>query len=142
LLTLIYMTRTWQLIFVKPKPGTEEDDAHHDSHHDKLHEESSSHHRRGDSILAPALLIAACILLGIFADPLVTIAQDTVGQILNPAAYTCAVLTPSIEAGVPLPEGAYDCGVTTASAHDLIETAAENAHTLTTYAVTFAAGER
>lgn len=141
LLTLIYMTRTWQLIFVKPKPGTEEEDGHHDSHHDQPHEEAAVHHHRGDSILAPAFLIAACILLGVFADPLVSIAQDTVEQMLNPATYTCAVLAPSIEAGIPLPEGAFDCGVT-ASVNNTLETAPENVYTLAIDAVNFAAGER
>jgi formate hydrogenlyase subunit 3/multisubunit Na+/H+ antiporter MnhD subunit len=142
LLTLIYMTRTWQLIFVKPKPGSEDEDGHHDAHHDQPHEAAATHRHRGDSILAPALLIAGCILLGIFADPLVSIAEDTVGQMLNPAVYTCAVLTPSIEAGIRLPEGAFDCGVSAASAPNTLENVAGNAHTSTTYAVTFVAGER
>ncbi len=110
LLTLIYVTRTWQLIFVKPSPEAEKDAEGHGhmvEHHEEPH--PSVHPRHGDSALAPALLIGACVLLGIFAGPLVSVAEETVGQILDPAAYTCAVLTPSIEAGVPLPEGAYDC---------------------------------
>jgi multicomponent Na+:H+ antiporter subunit D len=101
LLTLIYVMRTWQLIFVKPTP---EEDA-----------DLAPRHHHGDSILAPALLISACILLGVFADPLVRVAEETVAQITNPAAYTCAVLAPSIEAGIPLPTGAYDCGVQAAA---------------------------
>jgi multicomponent Na+:H+ antiporter subunit D len=92
LLTLIYITRTWQLIFVKPAV---------EDHAPAVH--------RGDSMLAPTLLISACIALGIFAAPLVHVAEETVAQVLNPAAYTCAVLAPSIRAGVPLPDGAYDC---------------------------------
>ena len=59
-------------------------------------------HRRtahGDGILAPALLISACILLGVFAAPLVNVVEDTVTQMSNPAIYTCAVLAPAIDAG-------------------------------------------
>ncbi|MCC6804856.1 MAG: hypothetical protein IT319_18375 [Anaerolineae bacterium] len=98
LLTLIYITRTWQLIFVKPA----------------LEEHAPAKHK-GDGMLAPALLISVCIALGIFAAPLVDIAEQTVAQVMNPAAYTCAVLTPSIRVGVPLPEGAYDCAARAAA---------------------------
>ncbi len=97
LLTLIYVTRTWQLIFVKPVPD------------DVVQDERPRHQRHGDSIFAPALLIGACILLGVFADPLVKVAEQTVAQISNPAIYTCAVLMPSIQLGIEFPEGTYDC---------------------------------
>jgi multicomponent Na+:H+ antiporter subunit D len=112
LLTLLYVTRTWQLIFVKPAAAEPEHDEH-------LHDQTGEHPHaapHGDSLLAPALLICACILLGVFANPLVSVAQDTAAQVLNPAAYTCAVLTPSIEAGIELPEGAYDCAALAAEA--------------------------
>jgi formate hydrogenlyase subunit 3/multisubunit Na+/H+ antiporter MnhD subunit len=99
LLTLLYVTRTWQLIFVKPAV-----------------EEHPPASHKGDSYLAPALLIAACIGLGIFAAPLVSVAEETAAQVANPAAYTCAVLAPSIQAGVPLPEGAYNCAAIAAAA--------------------------
>jgi multicomponent Na+:H+ antiporter subunit D len=92
LLTMIYITRTWQWIFqqsptepVKPNP------------------------HGADSPLAPALLIGACIVLGIFAAPLVDISEDTTAQLFNPAIYTCAVLEPMVASGIQLPEGSYDC---------------------------------
>jgi hypothetical protein len=53
----------------------------------------------------------------VFASPLVSTAEETAKQVLNPAAYTCAVLTPSIEAGVELPAGVYDCAALAAEAH-------------------------
>lgn len=115
LLTLIYVTRTWQLIFVKPIPEEAANTAHdahgaHDAHNGHAELEMPRHKRHGDSIFAPALLIAACIALGIFADPLVKVAEETVDQLSNPAVYTCAVLAPSYSLGIQLPTGAYDCG--------------------------------
>ena len=74
ILTLLYMTRTWQLIFqqeadepVKLKPY-------------------------GDSHLAPTLLLAACVALGLFAAPLIDLAQRAVEQIGDPTIYIRAVL--------------------------------------------------
>ncbi len=87
-LTLIYMTRTWQWIFQRPPrsdhaaPVTVE-----------THAVSASH--RPDSALAPALLIAFCVVLGVFATPLIELAETTAAQIAQPAIYTCAVLPPS-----------------------------------------------
>lgn len=73
-ITLLYMVRTWQWIFqqapaegLKTKP-------------------------KGDSLLAPALLIAACILLGLFASPLLDLAGRASAQLGNPALYISAVL--------------------------------------------------
>ncbi len=101
LLTLLYVTRTWQHIFVKPAP---------EDHPPRL--------AHGDGVLAPALLISACILLGVFAAPLVNVVEDTVAQMSNPAIYACAVLAPAIHADVPLPDGAFYChtGEATAAA--------------------------
>lgn len=77
LLSLMYVTRTWQLIFqqgpdnltAKLKPFNE-----------------------GDSWLAPALLIGGCVLLGIFGAPLVEAAQTIAVQIGAPVHYIVAVL--------------------------------------------------
>src|SRR5581483_6077866 len=74
LITLLYMIRTWQLIFqqqpdaaLKLKP-------------------------QGDSLAAPALLIGLCILLGVWATPLVGLATAAVAQLGNPQIYIQAVL--------------------------------------------------
>jgi multicomponent Na+:H+ antiporter subunit D len=73
-ITLLYMTRTWQLIFqvqpdepVKMKPY-------------------------GDSALAPALLVAMCVGLGLYAAPLIDLATQAVAQIGDPTVYIRAVL--------------------------------------------------
>jgi multicomponent Na+:H+ antiporter subunit D len=91
-LTLIYVSRTWQWIFQQPAP----DDFKRGTHHH-------------DSALAPGLLIAACVLLGLFAGPLVDLAETTAAQVYEPSTYACAVLTPMIEAGISLPQGSYTC---------------------------------
>lgn len=74
IITLLYMTRTWQLIFqqepdepVKLKPY-------------------------GDSLLAPTLLIGLCVALGLFASPLIDLAWRAVEQIHDPSVYIRAVL--------------------------------------------------
>lgn len=98
LLTMIYMTRTWQWIFQQEPPEAE------DTGHATAHAPHKS-----DSPLAPALLIAACVLLGIFAGPLVTLSEDTAAQIAAPEIYACSVLAQMVESGMSLPEGSYDC---------------------------------
>jgi len=74
MITLLYMTRTWQLIFqqtpaegMKAKPS-------------------------GDSQLAPALLIGLCVGLGLYAAPLLDLAIRTVAQLGDPQLYIQAVL--------------------------------------------------
>lgn len=72
ILTLTYMFRTWQNVFqakadpedlrVKIKPV-------------------------GDSVLAPAFLLAISLFLGLYARPLVDIATATVEQLNNPSIY-------------------------------------------------------
>lgn len=98
LLTMIYMTRTWQWIFQQP-PSDEVKPSTHKS----------------DSPLAPALLIGACVVFGIFATPLVDIAQDTAAQISDPSIYSCAVIEQMVLAGMELPDGAFDCSAGLAS---------------------------
>ena len=68
ILTLMYMIRAWQTIFQqKPSPITAETKT------------------EGDSLLAPFLLICACLLLGIvIAEPLIQLVSETVRQIEDP----------------------------------------------------------
>ena len=75
ILTLIYMIRAWQNIFQRePTPTTTETKA------------------EGDSLLAPFLLICACLLLGIvFAEPLIQLITETVLQIEDANIYITAV---------------------------------------------------
>ncbi|MFN8378148.1 MAG: proton-conducting transporter membrane subunit [Anaerolineae bacterium] len=74
ILTLIYMTRTWQHIFQRAPEGEVKLKPY------------------GDYPLAPALLIVLCVLLGLFAAPLLNTATLTVAQISNPQLYISAVL--------------------------------------------------
>jgi len=74
IITLLYMTRTWQWIF-QQEPGPEV----------KLKP-------YGDNPLAPALLIGLCILLGLFGAPLLDLARQTVAQLADPRLYIQAVL--------------------------------------------------
>lgn len=74
LITLLYMMRTWSLIFQQPpaegmkaKPG-------------------------GDNPLAPALLISVCVLLGLYAAPLIDVVTRAVSDIRDPSIYIRAVL--------------------------------------------------
>jgi formate hydrogenlyase subunit 3/multisubunit Na+/H+ antiporter MnhD subunit len=46
----------------------------------------------GDSLLAPGLLIATCIALGIWAQPLLQLSQDASAWVRQPQAYVQAVL--------------------------------------------------
>lgn len=72
-ITLLYMTRTWQWIFQrKPDPEVKT----------KAY---------GDSLLAPTLLIGLCLLLGLFGGPLVDLANQVVLQLADPNIYILAV---------------------------------------------------
>lgn len=79
LLTLIYMMRAWQNIFQRQRE-----------------ENSSQVKAYGDSYLAPALLIAGCILLGVFASPLLNIAERATDDLFDPSQYIEAVGLPII----------------------------------------------
>ncbi|QPC85059.1 hypothetical protein G4Y79_12040 [Phototrophicus methaneseepsis] len=71
-LTLIYMFRTWQNVFqTKAEP-------------DEIRVEFK---KKGDSPLAPALLLLICLFLGLYARPLVDIANATVAQLSDPSIY-------------------------------------------------------
>jgi multicomponent Na+:H+ antiporter subunit D len=74
MITLLYMMRTWQHVFQAQPP-------------DDLHIKP-----RGDSLLAPTLLIMLCILLGLYAQPLVEIASEAVVRLGDPSIYIRAVL--------------------------------------------------
>lgn len=77
ILTLLYMTRAWTLMFQRQPDDTTAD----------LKPAGA-----GDSPLGPALLIGACVLLGVYAGPLMDLAQYTVTQIGDPNLYIRAVL--------------------------------------------------
>jgi multicomponent Na+:H+ antiporter subunit D len=73
-LTLMYMIRTWQDIFQQaPTDETAETKGY------------------GDSFLAPALLIATCLLLGVYASPLFDVAERAADELNNPGVYIDAV---------------------------------------------------
>lgn len=78
LITLVYMIRTWQLIFQQAP----------DSKTAPLKSQGE-----GDSVLAPALLIGLCVVLGLYAVPLVEAANRTVVAIGDPSIYISAVLS-------------------------------------------------
>jgi multicomponent Na+:H+ antiporter subunit D len=76
LLTLMYILRTWQLVFQQaPAEGA------------KIKPASA-----GDSLFAPALLIGLCVLLGMYAAPLVEVATRAAEQLGDPQNYIHAVL--------------------------------------------------
>ncbi|MEO1286569.1 MAG: proton-conducting transporter membrane subunit [Chloroflexota bacterium] len=75
-LTLTYMFRTWQRVF-QTKGEV------------KLHLLEKG--EKGDGWLAPAFLITICILLGIYARPLVVLAEQTAIQILDVSIYIEAI---------------------------------------------------
>lgn len=74
LLTLVYTMRAFQRIWW----------------HDPS--ENSAIKSSGDCLLAPALLIVMVLILGIWAEPLVQVAQDTSFWLNNPAGYVQAVM--------------------------------------------------
>ncbi|GAB5492608.1 MAG: Na+/H+ antiporter subunit D [Phototrophicaceae bacterium] len=75
-LTLMYMFRTWQRVFQTKGDIT-------------LH--MLKPYEKGDGSLAPAFLITICVLLGLYARPLVILAEMTAIEIMNPEIYISAV---------------------------------------------------
>lgn len=74
LFTLIYIGRAFQKIWWEPMaPGSEPKPA-------------------GDSLLAPGLLIGACLLLGLWGEPLLNLAMDVAAWLGDAQAYIQAVL--------------------------------------------------
>jgi multicomponent Na+:H+ antiporter subunit D len=49
---------------------------------------------KGDRLIAPLALVSLCVVLGLCATPLVDLATATAQQLLQPARYTRAALTP------------------------------------------------
>jgi len=74
ILTVMYMMKSWQSVF-QQKPT----------------EATVKTKPKGDSVLAPTLLIATCVFLGFYATPLVDLATLTVAQLLDPQIYIAAV---------------------------------------------------
>jgi formate hydrogenlyase subunit 3/multisubunit Na+/H+ antiporter MnhD subunit len=74
ILTLVYVTRAFQRIWWQPSI------------------EGDLAKPTGDSLLAPALLIAAVLALGLWAAPLVELAQATAIWLGSPDGYIQAVL--------------------------------------------------
>ncbi len=74
-ITLLYMVRTWQLIFQRTPD-----------------EDTVSLKSYGDSSLAPTLLIVLCVALGLYAAPLVDVAARAVAQLGDSQIYIRAVL--------------------------------------------------
>jgi len=75
-LTLMYMFRTWQSVFQQKNPDLEA---------------TLTVLPRGDGLLAPAFLIGICILLGLYARPVVILAEQAVAQLSDPFIYINAV---------------------------------------------------
>lgn len=67
-LSLVYTVRAYQLVWWTPRAG------------------GATAHPVGDSLSAPALLIAACVALGVFAEPLLRLADGAAADILRPDA--------------------------------------------------------
>ena len=78
ILTVMYMIRAWQRIFQQqPLPST------------------TAHKDEGDSLLAPLMLIGACLLLGtVLADPMVQLITETAHQLRDAQIYIGAVGLP------------------------------------------------
>jgi multicomponent Na+:H+ antiporter subunit D len=72
ILTVTYVIRSFIKIWFEPNPAVKP--------------------KTGDRLLAPALLISLSLVLGIWAEPLVSLAQSVVAWIGNPALYIAAIL--------------------------------------------------
>lgn len=75
MITLLYMMRTWQLVFQRNPDET-----------------TTPLKDYGDKPYAPLILISICLILGIYSAPLVEVATRTVDQLGEPSAYVEAVL--------------------------------------------------
>lgn len=75
MITLLYMVRTWQLIFQR-KPD----------------ENTVGLKDYGDKPYAPLLLIGLCVFFGLYATPLLEVVEMTVEQLYQPELYIEAVL--------------------------------------------------
>ncbi len=76
LLTLVYAMRAFQRVWWQPR----EDDG------------QAPVKPYGDRLVAPALLIGLCVLLGVWGEPLINLAQAVAAWMGDPAAYIRAVM--------------------------------------------------
>jgi multicomponent Na+:H+ antiporter subunit D len=83
--TLIYVTRAFMRIWWQPVVGFSYGEATCTSSEVKIKP-------YGDRLLAPALLIGAALLLGLWAEPLVNLATAVSQWLADPAPYIAAVL--------------------------------------------------
>jgi multicomponent Na+:H+ antiporter subunit D len=74
IITLVYTTRAFQTIWWDPLPG------------DVIPK------KYGDSLIAPALLISLCVILGLWGEPLLQLAQANAAWMSNPDLYIQAVI--------------------------------------------------
>ncbi len=73
-ITLVYGMRAFNRVWFEPKPAGV-----------KVKPD-------GDSLLAPAILIALCLALGVYAEPLTQLSNDISRWVASPQGYTRAVL--------------------------------------------------
>jgi multicomponent Na+:H+ antiporter subunit D len=83
--TLIYVTRAFMRIWWQPVVGFSYGSTTYDASEIKAKP-------GGDRLLAPALLIGGALLLGLWADPLVSLATEVSRWLGDPAAYIAAVI--------------------------------------------------
>jgi multicomponent Na+:H+ antiporter subunit D len=76
LLTLVYAMRAFQRVWWQPR----EDDG------------LAPVKPYGDRLAAPALLIGSCVLLGVWGEPLIDLAQAAAASLSDPAGYIQAVI--------------------------------------------------
>ena len=74
-LTLTYVARAWQRVWWSPVEAGMEPKP-----------------KRGDSLLAPTILVAGCVVLGVWAEPLVMLSDAASAWVLDPGSYRSAVL--------------------------------------------------
>ncbi|MEM7576985.1 MAG: proton-conducting transporter membrane subunit [Planctomycetota bacterium] len=75
LITLTYVARALQSVWWSPPVGGELPPP-----------------KRGDSLLAPAILVMGCVVLGVWAEPLVQLGDAASAWLLEPSAYQAEVL--------------------------------------------------
>jgi multicomponent Na+:H+ antiporter subunit D len=83
--TLIYVTRAFMRIWWQPVVGSRYGEDAYSTNGVKIKP-------YGDRLLAPALLIASALLLGLWAEPLVSLATEVSRWLGDPAAYIRAVI--------------------------------------------------
>lgn len=72
IITLVYVIRAFTRVWFETNPEVKS--------------------KQGDQLLAPTLLIVLALILGVWSEPLVSIAQATAAWMLEPASYITAIL--------------------------------------------------